>query len=122
VSVGHRAPSTTPAASVEPAAITLAERDVSVVVQVYAPGEQSGWHTHTGIHAVAVLEGVLTVYDGQCRPATFEPGRPYVGGQQLHLVRNESDTSARMVVTYLNPTGPATSTGHVAPPVGCATG
>jgi len=108
--------------TVDPAAITLAARDVSVVVQVYLPGEQSGWHAHTGIHAVAVIEGVLTVYEGQCQPATFEPGRPYVGGQQPHLVRNETDLPVRMVVTYLSPSGPATPTGHMAPPTGCATG
>jgi len=48
-------------------AVTLSARDVSVVTQVYEAGTTSGWHSHPGIHAVAVLEGTLTVYDSQCR-------------------------------------------------------
>ena len=106
----------------DPTAITLAARDVSVVTQVYEPGETSGWHLHPGIHAVAVLSGVLTVYDGDCRRQTFEPGHPYVGGQQVHLVRNETDAPVTMIVTYLNPTVPANSSRHVPPPAGCAIG
>ena len=103
----------------DPLAITLSARDVSVVVQVYEPGETSGWHSHAGIHAVAVLSGVLTVYDADCRRETFEPGRPYVGGQQPHLVRNESDAPVTMTVTYLNPSVPANSNRHVPTPAGC---
>jgi hypothetical protein len=50
-----------------------------------------------------VLSGVLTVYDGGCRRQSFEPGHPYVGGQQIHLVGNETDAPVTMIVTYLNP-------------------
>ena len=76
-------------------AVTLSARDVSVVTQVYEPGATSGWHSHPGIHAVAVLEGTLTVYDSQCRSESYGPGRPYVGGQQPHLVRNETRPPSR---------------------------
>ncbi len=122
-----RAASTVPVATADPTAITVSARDVSVVSQVYGPGEQSGWHTHPGIHAVSVLSGVLTVYDDQCRLQTFEPGRPYVGGQQPHLVRNESDAPVVMAVTYLSPAAPGTSTQHsgtvhLPPPTGCSIG
>ncbi len=103
----------------DPTAITLSARDISVVTQVYAPGEASGWHAHSGIHAVAVLSGVLTVYDAQCRPQTFEPGRPYVGGQDLHLVRNESDAPVVMSVTYLSPTTGAGPTRRLPAPAAC---
>lgn len=110
------------AAAADPTVITVSARDVSVVTQVYEPGEQSGWHTHPGIHAVAVLSGVLSVYDDQCRLQTFEPGRPYVGGQQLHLVRNEGDVPVTMAVTYLSPSAPGTSTKQLARPDGCGVG
>lgn len=113
------APAPAPA---DPLAITLSARDVSVVTQVYEPGQDSGWHTHPGIHAVAVLSGVLTVYDAQCRPQTFEPGRPYVGGQELHLARNETGSPVQMTVTYLRPSAPTASTTHLAPPAGCTIG
>ena len=128
VSAGHddqpaRSPEPTIAAAAsDPMAITLSARDVSVVLQVYEPGEHSGWHAHSGIHAVAVLSGVLTVYDDQCQPQRFEPGRPYVGGQQPHLVRNETDAPVTMAVTYLSPSRPATSSMHLAGPAGCAAG
>jgi quercetin dioxygenase-like cupin family protein len=101
-------------------AITVSARDISVVSQVYAPGEASGWHAHSGIHAVTVLSGVVTVYDAQCRPQTFEPGRPYVGGQELHLVRNEGGVPVEMAVTYLSPSTGAGPTRNLPAPAGCA--
>ena len=103
----------------DPAAITLSARDVSVVTQVYAPGEDSGWHSHPGIHAVAVVSGVLTVVDSQCQIQTFEPGRPYVGGQDPHLVANRTDAPVIMAVTYLSPSVPNGSTQHHPAPAGC---
>jgi quercetin dioxygenase-like cupin family protein len=120
-SVGGRRPNATSAArtAVAPAlAVTVAGPDaVTVVNQVYDPGEDSGWHMHPGIHAVAILSGALTVYDEQCRPETYTPGHPYVGGQHLHLVRNETDEPVAMVVTYLNPIVPANSTSHPGGPL-----
>lgn len=112
-------PPAAPAAPAEPAAITVTARDISVVSQVYAPGEASGWHAHSGIHAVTVLSGVLTVYDAQCRLQTFEPGRPYVGGQELHLVRNDGGVPVEMAVTYLTPTTGGGPTQQLSAPAGC---
>jgi quercetin dioxygenase-like cupin family protein len=108
------------AAAADPLAVTLSARDVSVVQQVYEPGQASGWHSHSGIHAVAVLSGVLTVYDGQCHAQTFQAGQPYVGGQELHLVRNESSEPVVMSVTYLNPTSGGEPTRRFPAPSGCA--
>lgn len=110
------------AAVAEPAAITLSARDVSVVTQVYEPGQNSGWHAHPGIHAVAVLSGTLTVYDGECQRQTFEAGQPYVGGQLPHLVQNETDAPVTMAVTYLSPAEHGMSTEHTAGPAGCNPG
>lgn len=75
---------------------------VSVVNQVYEPGQESAWHAHSGIHAVAVLTGTLTVYDADCRAQTYGRDRPYIGGQELHLVRNETAEPVEMVVTYVS--------------------
>ena len=108
------------AAAADPLAVTLSARDVSVVQQVYEPGQASGWHSHSGIHAVAVLSGVLTVYDGQCHAQTFQAGQPYVGGQELHMVRNESSEPVVMSVTYLNPTSGGEPTRRVPAPSGCS--
>lgn len=113
------APAPAPVTSVDPLAITLSARDVSVVTQVYASGEESGWHRHSGIHAVAILSGVLTVYDGECRAQTFDADRPYVGGQEAHLVRNEGDAPVVMAVTYLSPAAGSEQTRRLPPPAGC---
>lgn len=99
-----------------PHTITLSSQDVSIVNQVYEPGQDSGWHAHSGIHAVAVLSGTLTVYDGQCRVQRVEPDRPYVGGQDVHRVRNETAEPVEMVVTYLAPRAAADSNRQVSAP------
>lgn len=112
-------PATVPETTAGPPAITLAARDISVVSQVYGPGESSGWHAHSGIHAVAVLSGELTVYDGNCRAERFRPGRPYVGGQEIHLVRNETAAPVEMAVTYLSPSAGGGPTRRMAAPEGC---
>lgn len=91
--------------------------DVAVVTQVYEPGQTSGWHTHAGLHAVAVLTGELTVYDAECRAQRVVAGEPYVGGRELHLARNETAERVDMVVTYLNAVGPAPA--HAGAPAGC---
>lgn len=91
--------------------------DVGVVTMIYEPGRSSGWHAHTGLHAVAVLSGELTIYDGECRPQRVVAGEPYVGGQDLHLARNETGGPVDMIVTYLNAVGPPAP--RLDPPAGC---
>lgn len=107
------------ASTAAPPAITLSARDVSVVAQVYEPGEDSGWHAHAGIYAVAVISGALTVFGADCDPQVVEAGRPYVGGQTAHLVRNETSAPAVTTVSYLGPSNPGDSTRRVEAPAGC---
>jgi quercetin dioxygenase-like cupin family protein len=118
-------PASVPAANAHalgPLAVTLSgPGDVTVLTQAYEPGGDSGWHAHPGIHAVAVLSGTLTVYDEECRPQTFGPGQPYIGGQEPHRVRNEAQEPVQMVVTYLNPAGPHNSNRSVPAPAACGT-
>lgn len=119
----QRATTTTVATTgADPPAITLSARDVSVVIQVYEPGKSSGWHHHPGIHAVTVLTGALTVYDQRCLSEQYGPGRPYVGGQLPHVVRNEGGEPVTMAVTYLNPSAPVGATVRDVAPAGCAAG
>jgi quercetin dioxygenase-like cupin family protein len=103
-------------------AITLAgPGDVTVQGATYQPGQTSGWHSHTGMHAVMVLSGTVTFYDGQCQGRSYGPGETYVGGQDVHVVRNETVAPAELAVTYLFPAGQAHTTFHVdaRPPAGC---
>lgn len=91
--------------------------DISVLNMTYEPGQSSGWHTHRGIHAVALVAGEVTVYDQNCVAHTYGPNEPYIGGQQLHLLRNEGAEPAVMVVTYMNPINPGPA--QVAPTPQC---
>lgn len=97
--------------------------DISVLRITYDPGVSSGWHTHSGLHAVAVLSGTLTVYDAQCRRNTFGPDHPYIGGQEVHLAQNETASPVEMVVTFVDMVAMA-ATGTTSPavdPPPCAT-
>jgi quercetin dioxygenase-like cupin family protein len=105
-----------------PYAITLGgPADVTVQSATYEPGQTSGWHSHTGMHAVMVLSGTVTFYDSQCRARSYGPGEIYVGGQDVHVVRNETDEPAELAVTYLFPAGQSHTTFHVdaRPAAGC---
>jgi quercetin dioxygenase-like cupin family protein len=67
----------------------------------YAPGQSSGWHRHPGLHLVSVVSGTLTVYDRDCTAATYAPGQSYLGGDEPHLARNDTEATLDMAVTYL---------------------
>jgi quercetin dioxygenase-like cupin family protein len=73
---------------------------VGITDATYPPGHSSGWHTHPGVHSVVVLEGVLTIFDQACNGQDVGAGQSYIGGRDPHLVRNDSATPVRLVVTY----------------------
>ena len=117
-SAGTRPPVPAPASP----GVTLAgPADVTVQMAGYEPGQSSGWHAHTGMHAVMVLSGTLTFYDADCRRRTYGPGDTYVGGTDVHLAKNESATPVEMTVTYLFPAGLAHTAFHIpsTAPAGC---
>ena len=95
--------------------------DVTMQVARYEPGHSSGWHSHTGMHAVMVLSGSVTFYDSQCQGRSYGPGDIYVGGQDLHVARNDTAEPVEMSVAYLFPATRPHTTFHVASPApaGC---
>ena len=97
--------------------------DVAAQMASYAPGQSSGWHSHTGLHAVVVVSGTLTIVDGDCQRRTFGPGDSYVGGRDVHVALNETASPLEMAVTYLFPAGVSHTGFHVpaAVPPGCDT-
>ena len=88
--------------------------DVAAQMASYAPGQSSGWHSHTGLHAVVVLSGTLTIVDGECRRQTYGPGDSYVGGRDVHLALNDTASPLEMAVIYLFPAGVSHTGFHVA--------
>lgn len=95
--------------------------DVAAQMATYAPGQSSGWHAHTGLHAVVVVSGTLTIVDEECRRQTYGPGDSYVGGRDAHVALNEAVTPVEMAVTYMFPAGFSHTGFHVpaVEPAGC---
>jgi quercetin dioxygenase-like cupin family protein len=74
---------------------------------VFAPGGQSGWHSHPGPAIVLVTRGELTLYDGDdpsCVGETFGVGQAFVDSGQghVHLARNQTSGETEVWVTYLD--------------------
>lgn len=114
-----RAPAPTPSFS----GVTIGgPSDVAAQTTSYAPGQSSGWHSHTGLHAVVVLSGTLTIVDGECRRHIYGPGDSYVGGRDVHLALNDTASPLEMAVTYLFPAGVSHAGFNVAAaePASCA--
>jgi quercetin dioxygenase-like cupin family protein len=95
--------------------------DVQAQLATYAPGQSSGWHAHSGLHAVVVLSGTLTIVESGCEHRTFRPGESYVGGREVHLAMNQTAYPLEMAITYMFAAGVSHNEFHLpAPaPAGC---
>jgi hypothetical protein len=75
------------------------------------PGGHGGWHTHPGPAIFTISEGTLTMYDGDdpaCTPQVFPTGTGSIEADtsaHYHILRNETDSVARTIVTFLVPVG-----------------
>jgi len=85
--------------------------DIAVQTIAFAPGAQSGWHSHPGPVFIAVKEGTMTFYesdDPNCEPIVRSAGQGYLDiGDHAHIARNETAAPAMNVVTYFAPPGAA---------------
>lgn len=85
--------------------------DIAVQQIVFAPGSQSGWHSHPGPVFIMVVSGTMTFYesdDPTCTPIVRSAGQGYLDrGDDAHIARNESGVEAKNIVTYLAPPGAA---------------
>ena len=85
--------------------------DVATQIVTFQPGGYSGWHTHPGPVYFTVRTGTLTVYEGDdptCTGLVFPAGTGAVEAgtsTHLHMVRNETNSVAEAVVTYMVPVG-----------------
>ena len=87
------------------------EVDIATQIVTFQPGGYSGWHSHGGPTIIAVKSGTLTEYDGEdptCSPTTLPQGAGKIEVEDpshVHMVRNETDAIAELVVTYIMPVG-----------------
>jgi hypothetical protein len=82
-------------------------RDTVMQQIVFAPGGQSGWHSHPGPAIALITRGELTLYDGDdpsCVGRTYGVGQGFVDSGQghVHLARNLIDQQTEVWVTYLD--------------------
>ena len=81
--------------------------DTVILTTTIAPGGSTGWHSHPGPAFVVVVQGTLTLYDGDdptCTPHRYGPGTGFLdpGLRRVHIARNEGTTPVTVVQTYLN--------------------
>jgi predicted metal-dependent enzyme (double-stranded beta helix superfamily) len=89
---------------------TKGSSDVYVVSNTFAPGGQSGWHSHAGPSLITVKAGTVTNYsadDPTCTPQVYTVGMGFVdsGGGDAHLIRNEGSVDAVTVAVQILPAG-----------------
>jgi quercetin dioxygenase-like cupin family protein len=85
--------------------------DLHIVQNTFAPGGQTGWHTHPGHAFVTVTQGQITAYDGDdptCTPHVYTAGQGFidpVSSGHVHLLWNRTDQPAKTVSVQLITTG-----------------
>ena len=89
---------------------TKGETDVHVVRNAIGIGGQSGWHTHPGPSLITVTIGEIAAYEGDdpsCTPTIYRAGEGFIdpGGEDVHLLRNESGAPAETVAVQFLPKG-----------------
>lgn len=89
---------------------TKGPSDVYVVSNVFAPGGQTGWHTHPGPSLITVKSGTITVYDGDdptCTPTVYPAGTGFLdpGDGHVHVLRNEGSVTAETIAVQILPEG-----------------
>ncbi len=99
---------------------THGRSDVYVVDNKFSPGATSGWHSHPGPSLILVVSGTVTNYTGDdpaCSPQTYSAGTGFVdpGGNDVHMLRNETTDPAETIAVQLLPTGAPRKTDATAP-------
>lgn len=89
---------------------TREQSDIFVVSNTFAPGGDSGWHTHPGPSLITVKSGTITAYSGDdpsCTPHVYPAGSGFVdpGGHHVHLLRNEGSVEAVTIAVQVLPAG-----------------
>jgi quercetin dioxygenase-like cupin family protein len=90
---------------------THGQSDVYVVDNKFAPGGRTGWHSHPGPSLILVTSGTVTNYeasDPTCTGHAYTAGMGFIdaGGDDVHMLRNESSTTpAETIAVQFLPTG-----------------
>jgi quercetin dioxygenase-like cupin family protein len=87
---------------------TKGKSDLYVQSNAWQPGGSTGWHTHPGHSLIIITAGTVTAYDADCTRHEFGVGGTLdLGGDHVHLIRNEGSVLATGVAVQLVPAGAA---------------
>ena len=89
---------------------TKGSSSLYVQTNVWQPGGSTGWHSHPGHSLIIVTAGTVTDYEGNdrtCTPHVYTQGMGFVdlGGDHVHIIRNEGNVQAATVAVQLIPQG-----------------
>ena len=106
-------------------AVDDGKADVFITHARFAPGQDTGWHTHPGPVFVQVVKGSLTYQDARrdCMPRTYQAGQGFFDRGHGHVHRAVAGpTGAEFYPVFVMPPG---SAAHIIPataPGECAAG
>jgi quercetin dioxygenase-like cupin family protein len=110
----------------EDAALSHDTRNPSVFLFediTYDSNADTGWHYHPGIVLSSVVDGQVEWYDADCVPHVHKQGDFFVErNRQVHFVRNNTGTSARLIQTFIIAKGLPYKISVVAPRCAAALG
>jgi quercetin dioxygenase-like cupin family protein len=97
--------------------------DLYVVDNKLAPNATTGWHSHPGPSFIFVVAGTVTNHEGgsrACPAHSYSAGSGFVdaGGDDVHMLRNETDAPAETIAVQFLPQGAARRLDMPAP-AGC---
>lgn len=97
--------------------------DAYVVDNKFAPGADTGWHSHPGPSIVFVVAGTMTNYSSDasgCAPQVYATGSSFIdqGGDDSHLLRNEGTVPAETIAFQMIPNAATRRIDEPVPP-GC---
>lgn len=101
--------------------MTRGQSDFYVVDNKFNPGDSTGFHQHPGPSIIFVVNGTVTNYDSGdpgCAPHSYSKGAAFVdsGGNDVHMLRNESGAPAETIAFQMLPSGATRSTPAPEPP------
>jgi quercetin dioxygenase-like cupin family protein len=83
---------------------SMAQGDIVVTENSYAPGGYSGWHSHPGKVVAVVQRGAFTLYRGDdpsCTGTTYTAGQVFVERPGIvYMGRNEGTTATVLNATF----------------------
>jgi quercetin dioxygenase-like cupin family protein len=88
----------------------LSSPEIVTQQTTFQPGASSGWHSHPGYLTATVVSGSVVRYATDCTSESFNAGQSfYETGARTFVVKNQGDTPAVVMVTFVVPGGTPTT-------------